>query len=152
MATSNRGKEKSVPLPPGGYRLRLLTLDPQSTAAGQRVFEVKVADAPADRVDLFHRAGGANRIVELVYPVTLESPGAVDVTLTPVQGQAILCGAVLEPAGSADRAPRQPSLQQMLRRRWMSSCAFRLTATQRERVVTSCRLGRWETPSPSACR
>jgi hypothetical protein len=87
-----------VALPPGEYRLRLLTLDPQSTAAGQRVFDVQVADAPAERVDVFQRAGAANRIVELVYPVTLSSPAAVDVTLTPVKGQAILCGAVLEPA------------------------------------------------------
>ncbi len=97
LAKDSRGQGKSVPMPPGDYRLRLLLLDPESTAPGQRVFDVRVAGAPADRVDVFQRAGGARRVVALVYPVSLRSAGAVEVTLTPVNGKALLCGAVLEP-------------------------------------------------------
>ena len=97
MAKDSHGKAKSLPLPPGDYRLRLLFLDPESTAPGQRVFDVTVAETPAQRVDVFQRAGAANRVVELVYPATLKAFGAVFLTLTPVKGQALLCGAVLEP-------------------------------------------------------
>jgi hypothetical protein len=57
-----------------------------------------------ERVDLFQRAGGAGRIVELAYPVTVGAQGEVDVTLTPVAGKALICGAVLEPA----EAGKQP--------------------------------------------
>ena len=88
---------KTQLLMPGDYRLRLFVADPDSTTPGQRVFEVKVAKLPADRVDVFNRSGGTKRILELVYPVTLRAPGAVAVTLTPVKGSVILCGAVLEP-------------------------------------------------------
>jgi len=101
MAGDNRGREKS--LAAGDYRLHLLLRDPGATAAGQRVFEVKVADLPAERVDFFSRGGGAGRMVKLTYPVTLKSAGAVALTLTPVTGNAILCGAVLEPAGLTGR-------------------------------------------------
>jgi hypothetical protein len=103
MAASNRGKEKAASLTPGAYRLHLLVLDPDSTGPGQRVFEVRMVDLPADRVDVFSRAGRTNRVVDLDYPVALKSAGAVEVTLTPVKGTAILCGAVLEPAGSTGR-------------------------------------------------
>ena len=101
MAGDNRGREKS--LAAGDYLLRLLLRDPGATAAGQRVFEVKVADLPADRVDIFSCGGGAGRMVKLTYPVTLKSAGAVALTLMPVTGNAILCGAVLEPAGLTGR-------------------------------------------------
>ncbi len=95
MARDSRAQRKTVPLLPGQYRLRLLVLDPDSTAPGQRVFEVKLAGAPADRVDVFQRAGGTGRMVALDYSVALKSAGTVDVTLTPVTGKAILCGALL---------------------------------------------------------
>jgi hypothetical protein len=93
----DRAKGKSVPLPPGEYRVRLLLLDPDSTGPGQRVFDVKVADAPLDRVDVFQRAGGARRVLALAYSIALKSAGAVDVTLTAVKGKIILCGIVVEP-------------------------------------------------------
>jgi len=98
MATDNRGREKS--LSAGDYHLHLLAIDPLSTAAEQRGLTVKVADLPADLVDVFHRAGERNRVVDLVYSVALKSAGTVAVTLTPVKGQAILCAAVLEPRNS----------------------------------------------------
>jgi hypothetical protein len=50
-----------------------------------------------DRIDIFEQAGQANRILARRYSVTLEKPGRVDVTLKPVNGKALLCGAVLEP-------------------------------------------------------
>ena len=92
---------KAQPLPPGDYRLRLLVVDPDSSAPGQRVFEVKVENLLCDRVDVFNRSGGTKRILELIYPVTLKSADAVEVELTPVKGSAILCGAVVEPVNSA---------------------------------------------------
>jgi hypothetical protein len=61
------------------------------------VFDVKVADAPLDRVDVFQRAGGARRVLALAYSIALKSAGAVDVTLTAVKGKIILCGIVVEP-------------------------------------------------------
>ena len=52
--------------------------------------------AVTERVDLFAKAGGANRLVELVYPVTLPEPGVAEVRLVPVTGKAVVSGAVLE--------------------------------------------------------
>ncbi|MBI2924710.1 MAG: hypothetical protein HYY24_03285 [Verrucomicrobia bacterium] len=104
MARDSREKSKPVPLPAGDYRLRLLAADPTSTAARQRVFDLKVTTGAAgaittrtDRVDIFARAGGAHRVLELVYPVKLTASGAVEVELAPVAGSALICGAVLEP-------------------------------------------------------
>lgn len=104
MARDSRDKSKPVPVPAGDYRLRLLTADPASRAEGQRVFDVKVTTgatatvtARPDRVDLFARAGGANRVLELVYPINLTASGMVEVKLTPATGKALICGAVLEP-------------------------------------------------------
>jgi len=76
--TSNDGREWSE-----------LTVKPQCPASARQT----------DRVDIFQRAGGANRVVELSYPVTLSAPGAVQLMLTPVKGKALLCGAVLELTG-----------------------------------------------------
>jgi hypothetical protein len=79
------------------YRVEFLVSDD-----GRDWRKVAAKSAPAsapvtERVDLFARAGGANRLVELVYPVHLPTPGVVEVRLTPVTGKALLCGAVLEP-------------------------------------------------------
>ena len=104
MAGDSRDRNKPAPMPAGDYRLRLLAADPASTAAGQRVLDVKVttrvaaaATVHTDRVDLFARAGGAHRVLELVYPVSLTASGVVEVELTPVIGKALICGVVLEP-------------------------------------------------------
>lgn len=104
-------------IPAGEYRLRLLWRDPFSSAPGQRLFDVVAeaedgsARAPGgdtgrttgasplpDRVDIFRLAATPDAIVERCYPVTLGHAGVVKVTLTPVKGQVLLCGAVLEPA------------------------------------------------------
>jgi hypothetical protein len=92
-------------LPPGRYRLRLLLLEPATVPPGRHVLDVQVAGGATDRVDLAERPGGANRVVELVYPVTLGSPGAVSLKVTPVSGKAMLCGAVVEPLATLPSAP-----------------------------------------------
>jgi hypothetical protein len=43
MARDGRSRSGPASLPPGEYRLRLLLVDPSSTAPGQRVFDVSVA-------------------------------------------------------------------------------------------------------------
>jgi hypothetical protein len=102
----SRSRLKSVPLPAGRCQLTLLMLEPFATAAGQRVFDVTVTqsgqaesnqpvastDRHTDRIDLYQRAGGTNRIVTLTYPVELTAPGTVKVTLTPIKGKALICG------------------------------------------------------------
>jgi len=56
-----------------------------------------------DRVDIFARAGGSHRVLRLTYPIELKQPGQIDVTLTPIKGQALICGARLEPEAMKDR-------------------------------------------------
>ena len=72
-----------------------LLVDPDSAAGGQRVFDVKVGDGAVEQVDVFERAGGAGRMVALDYTTTLKTAGTIDVTVTPVKGKAILCGAIV---------------------------------------------------------
>ncbi len=107
MANDSRKKSKPVPLPAGEYRLHLLLLEPEAIAAGQRVFEVAVRVAATgsgsefsrlERVDIARLAGGAQHLIERVYPVRLEAGGGIEVRLTPITGQAVICGAVIEPA------------------------------------------------------
>ena len=43
------------------------------------------------------QAGGRNRVFKASYPIELDAPGVVRLTLTPVEGKAILSGVVLEP-------------------------------------------------------
>jgi hypothetical protein len=106
-------------LPPGEYRLRLLLLDPMSSAPGQNVFTVSVCEAqdtpkaqtrPAsqdraadqwvlrDRVDIFKDVGQPCGLLERVYPVMLGASGQVGVKLVPIQGKAFVSEAVLESA------------------------------------------------------
>jgi rhamnogalacturonyl hydrolase YesR len=98
MAKGGRGQTNIARLPAGRYRLALLMLDPESTGPGRRLFNV-TAGGRTDRIDVFGQTGQANRILVRRYAVTLEEPSRVDVTLEPVKGKALLCGAVLEPVG-----------------------------------------------------
>ena len=50
----------------------------------------------ADRVDIFRLAGAPNKTVERRYDLTLSRGGVVNVTLAPVKGKALICGAALE--------------------------------------------------------
>ena len=52
---------------------------------------------PADRVDVFRETGRQRQPLHRDYALVLDSPGTVVITLTPVVGKAILCGALLEP-------------------------------------------------------
>ena len=97
LARDNRGKNKPAALPAGDYRLRLYLLDPVSTRAGQREFSVSVGGVNVEeRLDIFAASGGAGRVLERVWPVKLDRPGNVTVTLTPLIGKALICGVVLE--------------------------------------------------------
>ena len=105
----NQKLMKEGDLCPGNYRLRLLLLDPDSTAPGQRVFKVAVksqadGEAPGQdaTVDVFKEAGVNNRLLERAFPVKLSKPGKVFVTLTPVKGSAVISGLVLERTGEAE--------------------------------------------------
>jgi hypothetical protein len=105
MAKGGRGSVNLARLPAGKYRLELLMLEPKSTGPGQRIFNVttganRAATIETDQIDIFKHTGQANRILVRRYPITLEKPGRIDVTLEPVKGKALLCGAILEPVGN----------------------------------------------------
>jgi hypothetical protein len=61
----------------------------------------RVATAPSQalelRVDIFAESGERGRILQRIWPVHLDRPGVVTLTLTPVAGKALLCGVELEP-------------------------------------------------------
>ena len=105
-------------LPSGEYRLRLLMLDPASSAPGQSVFTVAVGetrDAPkpragstapgkqpvlyqlTSRVDIFKETGNANTLLERAFPVSISHAGRIAVRLAPTQGKARISAAILEP-------------------------------------------------------
>ncbi len=105
MVKGGRGRVDPAQLPTGEYRLELLMLDPKSTGPGQRVFNVTVSKpaVETDRIDIFEQTGQTNRILVRRYPIMLEEAGRVDVTLEPVKGKALLCGAILEPVPEEER-------------------------------------------------
>ncbi len=104
MAHDSRGKSGSVGLLAGDYRLRMWFCDPSSTAPGQRVFDVAAESGGGpenprvtERVDIFRRVGAPDHLLERSFRITVGNSGVVKVTLTPVHGQALICGAMLEP-------------------------------------------------------
>jgi len=108
LGRNARPTAKDPSLPAGDYRLHLWLLEPEATAAGQRVFEVAVRPDPLstqarfqtlEQVDIFRLAGGRHRLIERTYPVRLEAKagGGLELRLTPLQGRALLCGMILEP-------------------------------------------------------
>lgn len=76
----------------GTYSLTLLFSDPWSTAVSQRVFSVLVQGVVREAsVDVFQRAGGANRAIAISFDVTADAnpaptPMAVTVQLQSVSG------------------------------------------------------------------
>jgi hypothetical protein len=104
----NRSRSQSASLPAGDYWLRLFLLDPVSAHTGQRVFRVSVGGTILDeRVDIFADSGGRRRVLERVWPVKLDQPGSLTMTLTPVRGKVLICGAVLEPVASTGSIGRR---------------------------------------------
>ncbi len=79
------------------YRVEFLVSDEGNNWRKIAAKSGSVSEPVNDRVDVFARAGGAKRPVELVYPINLAVPGVVELRLMPVTGKALLCGAVLEP-------------------------------------------------------
>lgn len=88
--------------PAGNYRMKLMFLEPAHETAGQRSFDVvlHVGDKDEEIVrsfDPFHEAGGRNRPWTIQHDFHIDVPGPVSITLTPLNGEVIICGAVLEP-------------------------------------------------------
>lgn len=90
-------------------------VEPTATGSGERVMDVRVETTTKqvsddgrswraldfqpmasemvqveDRVDIYDRAGGSLRPLVLSYPVKLENPDKLVITLTPVEGQALI--------------------------------------------------------------
>ena len=89
-------KKSEKDMSAGNYRVHLFLLDPDSTAAGQRVFKIDVAGT-SENVDIFKEAGRAGKVLEKIYPVTLAQPGQIEVRLTPIAGNVTLSGILIEP-------------------------------------------------------
>jgi hypothetical protein len=88
--------------PAGNYRMKLMFLEPAHEMAGQRSFDVvlHVGDKDEEIVrsfDPFQEAGGRNRPCTIQHDFHTDVPGPVGITLTPRNGEVIICGAVLEP-------------------------------------------------------
>ncbi|MHC4678769.1 MAG: beta-N-acetylhexosaminidase family protein [Planctomycetota bacterium] len=108
MVKGGRGRTNAALLPAGQYDLTLLMLDCGATAPGQQILDVELGTKQAivtDRIERTRQAGAANSILIRSYPVELQIPGRVEVTLRPVQGKAMLCGVLLEPVSERSGAP-----------------------------------------------
>jgi hypothetical protein len=74
----------------GNRTIRLKFAELYYTAAGQRVFDVAINGTTlTSHLDVFSAAGGINRALDMVYPVTVTG-GQVTITLTPVTGLPII--------------------------------------------------------------
>jgi hypothetical protein len=73
----------SIPLPNGRYNVLLHFAETYAeiTAAGQRVFTVKVEDQEIKDLDVFKEAGGAAKALVKTVPVTV-ADGKLDITFT----------------------------------------------------------------------
>jgi hypothetical protein len=72
--------------------------DGRQWTAVQNMRRASPLSAQSGTIDIFKEAGGANRLLERDFPVTLRKPGEVAVTLTPVKGKVAISGLVLERA------------------------------------------------------
>ncbi len=108
MPALNRRKSDGATLPTGDYRVRLLLLEPELASAGERLFEVSWRGSSKDpatpfatleQIDLVVLAGGRHRMVEHSYPVRIDATGtgSIELRITPIRGNAVVCGVVLEP-------------------------------------------------------
>ena len=93
----------------------VLLLEPQSLAAGDRVFQLRVtaiggqADSAAnaqalasEQIDIVSLAGGCHHALKRSFDVNLDAPAAIRITLSPVQGRPIISGIVLSPKHSGN--------------------------------------------------
>ncbi len=73
----------SMPLSNGRYTVMLHFAEtyPEITAAGQRVFTIKVEDQEIKDLDVFKEAGGAAKALIKTVPVTVND-GKLDITFT----------------------------------------------------------------------
>jgi hypothetical protein len=74
----------------GNRTIRLKFAELYYTAAGQRIFDVAINGTTlTSHLDVFSAAGGIDRALDMVYPVTVTG-GQVTITLTPVTGLPII--------------------------------------------------------------
>jgi len=97
-------------LPPGSYSIVLKFLEPNKTAAGQRVFAVSINGAPVlSNLDLFAVSSGALKPYDDAFPVVTAS-GAIRIDLAPSVGNAVLSGIQIDGV-AAPPPPEVPSLE-----------------------------------------
>lgn len=80
------------------YRFELLTSDDGKAWTPIAVHAPAEVAAQTAEIDIVRDAGGPGRTLVRTFDVTLPTPGAVQVTLSPRIGKALICGAVLEPS------------------------------------------------------
>jgi hypothetical protein len=88
-------------LSPGLYRVQLLIRAPSSARPGQRVFHVELRgsgqeDPVTVRVEPSGPTQARGSAITLIHPLRINQ-GFLDVRLAPVEGSALLCGAIIAP-------------------------------------------------------
>ncbi len=77
-----------IPSAPGIYRVRLSFIEPNKTAAGQRLFTVRAGGTTSDPVDIFAVSGAHGRTtLETTAPSTF---GYVEIVFTAILGNAVV--------------------------------------------------------------
>jgi hypothetical protein len=122
LPRGSRGGFSRENLPAGEYELKLIMVEPTAAGPGERVMDLRVETTKKqlsddgqswqaldsqpvggemvqveDRVDIYDRSGGSHRPLVLSYPVKLENPDKLVITLTPVKGQALISAVELIP-------------------------------------------------------
>jgi beta-galactosidase len=88
-----------IPVPAGRYRIVARFIEPTETAAGGRVFDVKInGNVVARDFDVFAAAGGKLRGIERVFEGAATN-GALFIELRPARGQAVLSSLAIAPFG-----------------------------------------------------
>ncbi len=96
---------RTFTLPAGNYTVTLKWLEPNKTAAGQRIFSASINGAPvAIGLDLFAASGGALKPYDRTFPISAPG-GFIVITLTGQTGNALLSAIQIDTAASDTSAP-----------------------------------------------
>ncbi len=96
---------RTFTLPAGNYTVSLKWLEPNKTAAGQRIFNVSINGAPAAiGLDVFAASGGALKPYDRTFPVSA-SGGFIVITLAGQIGNALLSAIQIDTAAADTSAP-----------------------------------------------
>ena len=83
-----------IAMPPGLYAGSLVFVEPNKTAAGQRIETVTVNGQTSDPIDIFAMTGGADQILAFPF-LALDAVGAVDITINEVIGAPVISAIIL---------------------------------------------------------